>query len=331
MARKKPISPIILATMVLLMGLAMSGCKTIEPVSSDQNISYETSMSHVDSLDKGGRWLSLGIKEINEIDGLSDGDRITINHHLFSLIKDEDLRFDDNIHKQFTVALRIAGVTDSVVKTVERAHIRVSSPLNLHDGYWVTKIKVPGTPAGMTVINDMHVDAATGRVTVYAQSRLFGKVVAPAQVSPGEFTELPNGERVGFHPNAVYLNGNGGELAEADGTGAWWVKHSWKLGGEGYYNWELKPQEDYGEGLWVEGRMLEDGLTMKIGDVEGRGFNTRAPIITGNSVKHRVIRFGKLDEAESDSTPTAQFTIDWEHRCKKSAFNGLARSGPKTR
>jgi hypothetical protein len=32
----------------------------------------------------------------------------------------------------------------------------------------------------------MHIDAATNRVTVYAQSRLLGKVIAPPQVGPGE-------------------------------------------------------------------------------------------------------------------------------------------------
>ena len=109
-----------------------------------------------------------------------------------------------------------------------------TSQLDYHNGYWVVKVDVPDLPAKLTVINDMHVDAATNRVTVYAQSRLLGKVVAPPQVGPGECTEGNYGDIVCFHPNAVYLNGSGVELMEADGTGEWWVKHSWILGGDGY-------------------------------------------------------------------------------------------------
>lgn len=320
---------IIATALALLLGLTLTGCQTLGPVSPEKNISYETAMTHVDSCDKGGRWLSLGIKEINEIDGLSEDDKILINHHLFSLIKDEDLRFDEDLHKQFIGELKSAGVAEEAVAAVERAHIRVSSPVVLHDGYWVTEVKTEGSPSKITIINDMHVDAATGRVTVYAQSWMLGKVVAPAQVNPGEFTTMPNGTKAGFHPNAVYLNASGQELSESDGTGAWWVKHSWVLGGEGYYNWELKPLEDYGEGLWVEGNLLEDGLTMKIGDPDGAfGYNLRMPIFEGNSVTYRVSRFEVKSEGQAAEEA---FVMNWELKIKKSVFDGLARCAPKLR
>ena len=46
------------------------------------------------------------------------------------------------------------------------------NPLYYHDAYWVAKIKPEGVPAKITVINDMHIDTSTKRVTVYAQSRI---------------------------------------------------------------------------------------------------------------------------------------------------------------
>jgi hypothetical protein len=56
--------------------------------------------------------------------------------------------------------------------------------LSLHDGYWVAKVNPPGLGPRVTVINDMHVDADTMRITVYAQSRVLGRVLSPPQVDP---------------------------------------------------------------------------------------------------------------------------------------------------
>jgi len=194
-----------------------------------------------------------------------------------------------------------------------------TSPLDYHNGYWVTKMKPPGQLFSISVINDMHVDAVTNRVTVCAQSRLLGKVVAPPQVGPGECTEGANGDTVCFHPNAVYLNGSGVELMEDDGTGAWWVKHSWILGGEGYENCELRPEENYDDCFWEEGEVLDDGLTMKIGGVamdSGEFLNTRTPVFNEDKVTYRVTRFGPKnadpDAGEIDLTPTEQFVLTWD-------------------
>ena len=74
----------------------------------------------------------------------------------------------------------IAGCSDQQVVPFEP-----TSQLDYHDAYWVTKMDLPDNPVSLTVINDMHIDAATKRVTVYAQSRLLGKVVSPPQVGPG--------------------------------------------------------------------------------------------------------------------------------------------------
>jgi len=315
------------AAFVLFAGMAITGCQTGETVSMNENITYEVAMSHVGSRDTGGRWLSRGIREVNEIKGLSENDKILINHHLFSLIDEEELRFDENLHEQFIGEMKSAGMDEEAVSAVENAHIRVSSPVNLHDGYWVGKIKPEGSPFNLTVINDMHIDAATNRVTVYAQSRMMGSVVAPAQIGPGEVTEMPNGEKVSFHPDAVYLNGSGQELTNDDGTGSWWVKHSWVLGGEGYFNAELKPQEYYEE-AYVEGNMMADGLTMKVGDPEAEwGYNLRTPVLSGNKITYQVSRY----EYGDDGTIHEGFVLEWKHKNEKSPFDGLARSGPDTK
>ena len=228
------------------------------------------------------------------------------------------------------LALFMAGCSGQQIVPFEP-----TSQLDYHNGYWVTKVDIPDQPISITVINDMHVDAATNRVTVYAQTRLLGKVVAPPQVGPGECTESANGDTVCFHPNAVYLNGSGEELMEADGSGDWWIKHSWVLGGEGYENCEARPQENYDDCFWVEGELLEDGLTMKIGGVNldsGAFFNTRTPIFNKDQITYQVTRFGPKntdpDAGEIDLTPTEQFVLMWECEEKTSAFDNLARSCP---
>jgi len=199
--------------------------------------------------------------------------------------------------------------------------------VDYHKGYWVAKLSPSWSPISVIAINDLHVDPQTNRVTVYAQARAFGNVVAPAQVGPGECTEN-DGETVCFHPNAVYLNGSGQELTAADGTGASWIKHSWVLGGEGYENCELKPAETY-ECLWAEGTLLEDGLTMKIGGIGKDGaehFNTRLPVIRAEEVTYLATRFGPTytdpDSGEVDLDPMVLGGVTLECQEEPSAFNG---------
>lgn len=217
-----------------------------------------------------------------------------------------------------TVALTIAGCAGSS-DTDEPSDTSTVDPLTYHDGYWVLVQAAPDPSGGFTVVNDMHIDLLTRRATVYAQMQAMGEVVSPPQVGPGECTNLLDGSPVCFHPNAVYLNGTGLELDEADGTGEWWVKHSWVVGGEGYRNWELlPPQEDYAEGLWVEGVLLEDGLTMRVGAEEI--YNIRLPRIDSDPVLYDVIRFSADTE---DFAITLQCSDD-----TPSAFDGRARPCP---
>ena len=203
--------------------------------------------------------------------------------------------------------------------------------LYYHDAYWVAKIKPEGAPAKITVINDMYIDTSTNRVTVYAQSRILGKIVSPPQVGSGKCIETKK-DSLCFHPNAVYLNGSGAELDSSDGSGTWWVKHSWVLGGEGYQNWELKPKKNYGDGQYVEGILLEDGFTMKIGirkDSIFTDYNLRMPIIDKNTseVFYKIVRYESPNK--NDTIPEEKFNLVLKSRKRRSPLNNQIRTRPK--
>ncbi len=283
-------------------------------------------INNVETIDKSNIWLETAITEITENEELSNQQSDKIIHHLDELIDNKELRMDLKFQEDFIQEITKLDYPETAVLSIEKAHIRVSSPLNYHDGYWVTKIKPPGSPFKLSVVNDMHIDPYSKRVTVYAQTQLFGKVVAPAQVGPGEYATDKDGNKTAHHPNSVYLNGSGQELSESDGTGEWWVKHSWELDGKGYTNWELKPEEDYGQGTWVEGILLEDGITMKIGTLnDGEilwGFNIRKPIFGDNKLSYEVIRW-EYENNESEANKV--FTLKWHYKTKESAFDNQAR------
>ena len=232
----------------------------------------------------------------------------------------------------FCTAIILLGSFISSCRTTRTFKMDNSqNPLYYHDAFWVAKIKPEGAPAKITVINDMYIDTVTNRVTVYAQSKIGGKIVSPPQVGPGKCIETKN-DTLCFHPNAVYLNGSGAELDSADGSGAWWVKHSWVLGGEGYQNWELKPKKNYGDGDYVEGILLEDGLTMKIGIKEDsifNNFNLRMPILDKYSgqVNYQIVRYESSDK--TGSIPEEKFKLIWKCKKRKSPFDNSLRTCPR--
>jgi len=203
-----------------------------------------------------------------------------------------------------------------------------------HDGYWVGEVDIPGLPISASVVNDTYYDPETGRMTVYAQTSIANRIIAPVQVGPGECAELPNGTTGCFHPNAVYLNGSGEELMEADGTGEWWVKHSWIVGGEGYENVELGVAEEY-ESIYVEGDLLEDG-SIRIGGVgpEDAGyFNIRDPQLDASPYELTVTRYRPANDdpaaGEIDLTPVP-LPNPQTLQCTEgiSALDGSARGCP---
>ena len=158
-----------------------------------------------------------------------------------------------------------------------------------HDGYWVTEVVSDEVPVPVTVINDLHVDVEARRNTVYAQAIMNGAVLSPPQVGPGECTTSLAGT-VCYHPNAVYLDGSGNEALESNGTGAWWVKHSWVVDGEGYVNCTLAPpKETYDDCFPVEATLLEDGLTVRIGDLVDGPYNERRPLLDEDPVRYEVL------------------------------------------
>ena len=230
------------------------------------------------------------------------------------------------------IAITILGIFMSSCRTPRIFQMDSSqNPLYYHDAYWVAKIKPDGAPAKIKVINDMYIDTSSNRVTVYAQSRILGKIVSPPQVGIGECIETKN-DTLCFHPNAVYLNGAGAELDYSDGRGAWWVKHSWVLGGEGYQNWELKPQQNYGDGHYVEGILLEDGISMKIGVKKNSiytDYNIRRPVIDSNT-RRLYYQLSRHEMSRNhDSISEEKFKLVWKCKKRKSPFNNDIRICPK--
>lgn len=297
------------------------------------------------TLDRGARWLMTAIEELDALEAISDAERESVRDYLSTLIEDPELRLDEDGNTEFISTLE----SQDAVEIVERAVIRVSSPLRYHEGYWVGEMENPNLPLPVQSINDLHIDPYTMRVTVYAQNRVGPNILAPAQAGPGETVERPDGTELGPHPNAVYLNGSGEELNEADGTGAWWVKHSWVLDGEGYNNWQLNATDYSRGGQYVEGTLLDDGITMQMrtiieGDTLG-GVpvdpeeiadefygNKRTPIVDTDPATYEVTRFepANLDPEAGpiDFTSTEKGTITLTCQEEVSAFDGLARSCP---
>ncbi|MEO1035282.1 MAG: hypothetical protein AAFX44_06975 [Pseudomonadota bacterium] len=218
-----------------------------------------------------------------------------------------------------TVAQNIASAdpNDASLEAMIALSIIVSEPrtepldlLTCHDGFWVADYETDDRES-LTVVNDTHIDVQNRRTTVYAQiTSSTGDVIAPPQLNTGECRTDSNDETVCFHPNAVYLNGSGQELAVADGTGDWWAKYSWIDGGPAYYNCQLAAREDY-QCAWVKARLLDDGKTMRIGGVNAvtrNIFDTRSPIVGDFGITYEINRY--LDLGWEPLEPTFSLTAD---------------------
>lgn len=286
------------------------------------------------SNDKAGRWLCGAISAIDADVDLGDEAKTLVNSQLLQLATEPTERCNGSMDTLLeTMRADFPTFTDQSTLEVQRTLERVCSPLTYHDAYWVTEIESQGRT--IVNINDMHVDAATNEVRVYAQGRVLGQIIAPPQAGPGECAETPNGETACYHPNAVYLNGSGQELLESDGTGGWWVKHAWTLDGDGYGNCELFATE-YDNCIWAEGEVWEDGLSMKIGgtgEIERNFFNVRTPLLEEEPISYRVRRFQPTNidpnAADIDLTPVnSGFDLIWECQEEVSPFDGLTRSCP---
>jgi hypothetical protein len=296
------------------------------------------------TVDVSARWLATAIEELDALEEISDDERESVRNYLLALIDNPESRLDEADKAEFMGTLQ----SQKAVEIIERAFVRVSSPLNYHEGYWVAETQVEGVPVPVTMINDIHVDAYTGRVTVYGQVQVRGTIIAPVQAGPGEVAKHFSGNMLAMHPNAVYLNGSGKELAEADGTGTWWVKHP-IMGPKGYYNWTAMISDYSFGGQYTEGYLLEDGMTMMLrAFVESdkiRGFpvdpeavaeevygNSRTPGFEKDAITHLVTRWepANIDPEAGpiDYTSTAMDTVVFECRPESSAFDGLARTCP---
>lgn len=155
--------------------------------------------------------------------------------------------------------------------------------LAFHDGYWVSD-------GAVTVINDMHIDVESRSATVYARALIGERIFSPPQVGPGECDATGC-----FHPNAIYLNGQGEERTRSDGTGGWWVKHAWIVDGADYLNCELPPQQQLSyQGCFpIRGVLQDDGLGIELGHPDGEGpwYNVRTPLLDETTITYTVTRY----------------------------------------
>lgn len=254
----------------------------------------------LDPLDEGGRWLVSAMEETIELN-ISDNEKATLTNHFNDLALDLGLRCNETTNDDFLNS--IASYPQEAIDLVEDTQLRLCSDLNLHEGYWIIESVDPTSGSVVLSVSDVHIDAATTRITVYAQTTVDGIIYQPAQVGPGEdpITTL-TGETAAYHPNAVYLNGSGEEYLEDVGGGSWWVKHSWISDGGSYMNWPLGQFAiDYGPGFNAESILLDDGYTIKVGDLDGdengQG-NIREPILTSNPVSYHVSSFQSFEDTD---------------------------------
>ncbi|XZE56107.1 haloalkane dehalogenase [Planctomycetaceae bacterium SH139] len=263
--------------------------------------------------------------EIENADLAGLGDRLTLPEGwVFEVI---------TLEEPLRVTVSDGNTIDVLVDDLGNAYGYVGiDPLRYHDGYFVGELNIPGFPPGAMAHQDVYVDYETERVTIYAQTRVGDQIFAPPQIGPGETTTLPNGQPVSFHPDAVYLNGSGQELMESDGTGQWWVKHSWINGGEGYDNTPVFPAAEYPE-LYVEGDYFQGGPTIRIGGTTPETesyYNLREPLVDGDPNAFRWTRYEPANDDPAvgpiDLTPTQRFSFDLYRTEAVSAFDGSQRT-----
>lgn len=286
----------------------------------------------IESNDKAGRWICSAIDNINTDPMLGDEALTQVTAGLFAFAAEPATRCDGSMDELLTTMRdNFPTFTDHATLEVERLIARVCSPLTYHEGYWGTEIQ---GMRGAINLSDVHVDAATKSVRVYAQVQVMGQIAVPVQAGPGECAEMLDGETVCYHPNAVYLNGSGQELLASDGTGSWWVKHAWILDGEGYGNCELGDRV-YDNCPWIEGELLEDGLTMRMAgtsEMASNFFNLRTPLLDEDPITYRVTRIQPTnidpEAGEIDMTPVVGFELVYECQEEPSPFDGLVRSCP---
>ena len=197
--------------------------------------------------------------------------------------------------------------------------------LNHHAAYWETKIKPDGSLFSVTMINDIYFEPTTRRMTVYTQSRAFGRAVAPAQIPRGDCVIHEN-ETYCSHPSAVYLTGSGKELTDAEGSGSWWMRQSWVVNGEGFTSSEIRPEEHYSS-TYMTAELMEDGLTIKVGNPE-LGFSLRRPIYNGKRVIYDFTVYAATATDSGELSYEESIELQWQCKNEKSPLTGRIRSCP---
>jgi hypothetical protein len=176
---------------------------------------------------------------------------------------------------------------------------------------------------------------------VYAQTEREGDnfLLAPPQLAPGECANLPELGYVCGHPDAVYLNGSGQELASGDGSdgGAWWVKHAWVLNDQ-FSRLEacrLGSEEVYTQCYTAKGLLDEDGNTQKLtlaGIPLVEFYNLRYVDLDAESIEYYVDGYGpaNLDPQAGPLDFTTELLFRLTMTCRDTAgpLDGTVRGCP---
>ena len=296
---------------------AVSGCND-----SDSNIMSYTYQDCIDAIDvkqQSSEWLCQAIEDVNQLDDISEQQKSSTTSALINAAKEPTLACDSDTTDGILTSLQFQTHSDAETKAIENAEQRVCSRVSIHEGYWVSKTSQPSNPnIIIDVINDLHIDAASGHVVVYAQQRIGDLILAPIQLATEECTTVQNGSLACAHPDAVYLNETGEELALADGSGAWWVKHEWNLFDDEtlFTMCNLGVSETYNCGL-VQGHLLDDELTMQVGT--STDYNLRTVYEEQSPVQYSVtVKQSTFPEIE----------LIWDCFEDPSAFDGKVRYCP---
>ncbi len=296
---------------------AVSGCND-----SDSNITRYTYQDCINSIDikrQSSEWLCQAVKDVNQLDDISEQQKSSTNAALIDAAKEPTLACDSDTDDGILTSLKHQTSSYEETKAIENAEQRVCSRVSIHEGYWVSKSSHPNNPnIIIDVINDLHIDAASGHVVVYAQQRIGELILAPIQLANEECTTVKDGSLACAHPDAVYLNETGEELALADGTGDWWVKHEWNIFDDEtlFPMCNLGVSETYNCGL-MQGHLLDDELTMQVGTPTD--YNLRTVYDEQNPVQYSVT-------LKQSSFPDVE--LIWDCLEVSSAIDGKVRYCP---
>ncbi|WP_163930974.1 hypothetical protein [Paraferrimonas sp. SM1919] len=305
-----------LSALSLALVTTLSGCDDND--SDPIHYSKQDCLAQSDPHLKSTTWICDAVEQVNLLTDISEQQKSDINADLLLAAQTPELACDSDTDFGILGYQKLQSSSNELSKIIEDTELRVCSKIAIHEGYWVSQTI---TPDGIMIdtINDLHIDAATGSVVVYAQQKNGEQILAPIQIGLEQCITLADNSKACSHPDAVYLNEQGQELQQAEGTGSWWVKHEWNLNDQTteFKMCNLGVSEHYHCGM-VKGFVLEDGLTMQVGTETN--YNLRTVYLEQDPVRYSVT----LKQA---TFPAMELL--WDCAETASALNGKIRNCPK--